>query len=945
MDVVSNHAFALIKRGGSWQVIGSAERKRIEASLRHTEQRYSRLFEQITEGFALHEIICDDQGVPCDYRFLELNPAFERLTGLKRDDVAGKTLRQVLPNEDPKWVSIYGAVALTGEPVRFENYAPTLQRYYDVLAYQPSPGQFATVFTDITERKRADENVREATATAERHLAQLEAIFGSLNEGLVVADMNGYPFRWNPAAIAMHGFSSPDECRQSLPELARTFVLSDPEGNVLPLDRWPLARILRGENLRNLEVHIRRIDRDWSRVFHYGGCLVRDPKGQQFLAVVTVNDVTEQKRAEAALREATERKRVEEELRTASRYARSLLEASLDPLVTISPDGRITDVNQATELVTGVARDRLIGSSFSAYVTEPAKADAGYQRVLSEGMVRDYPLTIRHVSGSATDVLYNATVYRNEAGQVQGVFAAARDVTERNRMEERLRGANESLQRLAAIVECAEAGIVGKTLDGIITSWNKGAETVYGYTAAEAIGKPVSMLAPPERHEEIPAILERIRRGERVDHFETLRVTRNGRRMAVSLTISPIKDAQGAIIGASAIARDITERKRIEEQLRVASLYARSLIEASLDPLVTISPEGRITDVNRATESVTGVPRQLLIGTSFSAYFTEPQKAEVGYHRVLAEGMVRDYPLTIRHTSGSTTDVLYNATVYRNEAGQVQGVFAAARDVTQRKRAEAELARYRDHLEDLVRQRTETLERTSAELERSNRELEQFAYVASHDLQEPLRAVTGYLGLLEQRAGEQLDERSRHWIAGAVQGASRMHTLITDLLALSRVGTSGQAFAPADLNAALDRALDALQAAVDETGAVVTHDPLPTVPVDGCQVVQLFQNLVGNAIKFRGEQPPKIHIGARREPAQWVVSVRDNGIGIEPKYFARVFLVFQRLHTRRRYPGTGMGLAICKKIVERHGGAIWVDSKPGEGSTFSFTIPDSQELL
>jgi PAS domain S-box-containing protein len=376
---------------------------------------------------------------------------------------------------------------------------------------------------------------------------------------------------------------------------------------------------------------------------------------------------------------------------------------------------------------------------------------------------------------------------------------------------------------------------------------------------------------------------------------------------------------------------DVTEIRESAD-VRAASLYARSLLEASLDPLVTISPEGQVTDVNQATELVTGVPRGRLIGSSFSEYFTEPAKAEAGYQKVLSEGLVQDYPLTVRHVSGRTTDVLYNAVVYRNEAGQVQGVFAAARDVTERKRAEAELARYRDHLEELVRQRT-------AELAHSNEELEQFAYVASHDLQEPLRAVTGYLGLLEPQLAGKLDDGGRRLIAGAVQGAARMHTLITDLLALSRVGTRGQTFAAADLNAVLDQALEGLRASIAETGARITRDPLPTLTVDAGQTVQLFQNLIGNSLKFRGERAPEIHVTAERQPERWVLAVRDNGIGIEPQYYERIFLIFQRLHTRRLYPGTGIGLAICKKIVERHGGAIWVQSQAGQGSTFYFSIP------
>jgi PAS domain S-box-containing protein len=508
--------------------------------------------------------------------------------------------------------------------------------------------------------------------------------------------------------------------------------------------------------------------------------------------------------ASTIARDITERRRMEEELRAASLYARSLIEASLDPLVTISLDGQITDVNRATEQVTGVGRRDLIGSDFCSYFTEPDRAGEGYRKVLAQEFVNDYPLTIRHASGRTTDVLYNATVYRNEAGEVQGVFAAA---------------------------------------------------------------------------------------------------------------------------------RDITERKRLEEESRAASVYARSLIEASLDPLVTISPDGQIMDVNRATEQVTGVGRRDLIGSDFSSYFTDPDKANEGYRKVLALGSVNDYPLTIRHASGRTTDVLYNATVYRNEAGEVQGVFAAARDITERNRIERELRLYREHLEDVVARRTE-------DLARSNRDLEQFAYVASHDLQEPLRMVAGYLQLLSERYWGQLDDNADKYIGYAVDGAQRMSNLIRDLLAYSRVNTRAEELRETDSQEALDMALKNLRAAIQESDAAVAHDRLPAVRADRTQLAQVFQNLVGNAIKFRSpDRPLRIQISARRDEGNWLFSVEDNGIGFDMQYEDKLFLIFQRLHSRGKYPGTGIGLAICKRIVERHGGRIWATSELGAGSTFSFTIP------
>jgi light-regulated signal transduction histidine kinase (bacteriophytochrome) len=233
----------------------------------------------------------------------------------------------------------------------------------------------------------------------------------------------------------------------------------------------------------------------------------------------------------------------------------------------------------------------------------------------------------------------------------------------------------------------------------------------------------------------------------------------------------------------------------------------------------------------------------------------------------------------------------------------------------------------------------EAVLKTAEELRRSNEDLGQFAYVASHDLQEPLRMVTGFVQLLQKKYGSRLDADADQFIAYAVDGATRMQTLINDLLAYSRVGTRGGEPAPTDVGAVLREALGNLHASIAETAAEITQGELPIVPADGTQLTQLFQNLIGNALKFRGNAPPKIHVDASRQGDHWLFSVRDNGIGIDPEFRDRIFLIFQRLHTRQKYPGTGIGLAVCKKIVDRHGGRIWVESQPGQGATFYFTIP------
>ena len=280
----------------------------------------------------------------------------------------------------------------------------------------------------------------------------------------------------------------------------------------------------------------------------------------------------------------------------------------------------------------------------------------------------------------------------------------------------------------------------------------------------------------------------------------------------------------------------------------------------------------------------------------------------------------RDYSVRATQQSGDELGLL------------VEGFNEMLTQIEQRDEA---LRRARDELEERVAERTR-------ELSRSNAELEQFAYVASHDLQEPLRMVGSYTQLLARRYQGKLDADADEFIGYAVDGVSRMQSLINDLLAFSRVGTRGKAFEPTPLGEVFDEVVANLRAAIDESGAAVTHDPLPEVTGDRSQLLQLLQNLVSNSLKFRGDTPPRVHVGARREGNQWVLSVADNGIGIDPAYAERIFVIFQRLHNRAAYPGTGIGLAICKKIVERHGGRIWVESESGRGSTFLFTIPDGR---
>ena len=384
----------------------------------------------------------------------------------------------------------------------------------------------------------------------------------------------------------------------------------------------------------------------------------------------------------------------------------------------------------------------------------------------------------------------------------------------------------------------------------------------------------------------------------------------------------PFQDAEGSDLILE-MGIDVTERKRAEEKVKQASLYVRNLLEASLDPLVTISKSGRIMDVNHATELVTGYGRERLIGSDFSNYFTDPDKAREGYRQVFAEGSIHDYALSIRHLSGPVTDVLYNATVYRNGAGEIEGVFAAARDITERKRAEESLA-----------QRT-------AELERSNKELQDFASIASHDLQEPLRKVMAFGDRLRDRAGASLDESGADYLRRMQNAASRMSTLIEALLEYSRVTTKARPFERVNLNTLAREVLSDLETRIQESGARVEVDSLPTLMADKLQMRQLLQNLLANALKFHApNQPPRVQLTAMRSPdGSWSIAVEDHGVGFDDAYAERIFRPFQRLHGRAEFEGSGMGLAICRKIVDRHRGTISVRSRPGQGTVFTVTLP------
>jgi PAS domain S-box-containing protein len=366
---------------------------------------------------------------------------------------------------------------------------------------------------------------------------------------------------------------------------------------------------------------------------------------------------------------------------------------------------------------------------------------------------------------------------------------------------------------------------------------------------------------------------------------------------------------------------DITERKRAQEALRESEQQLRLVTDALPVLIAYVDRDRRYRFNNRAYEAWFGHRRAEVHGKTLEEVLGAAAYRTIAPHVEAAlAGKSVTYETQVPYESAGTKSIQATYVPDVGAEGEVKGFYALVTDITERKRAE------------------EQLQRTLAELERSNQELEQFAYVASHDLQEPLRMVSSYTRLLAQRYQDRLDQDARDFIGFAVDGATRMQRLIQDLLAYSRVSTRGAEPTLTESGAALGAALQNLQAAIRESAAVVTHDALPAVLADAPQLTQLFQNLVGNALKFRGEAPPRVHVAAALQDEAWVFSVTDNGIGIDPQYFDQIFGIFKRLHPGHRYPGTGIGLALCQRIVERHGGRIWVESAPGLGSTFSFTL-------
>jgi hypothetical protein len=522
-------------------------------------------------------------------------------------------------------------------------------------------------------------------------------------------------------------------------------------------------------------------------------------------------------------------------------------------------------------------------------------------------------------------------------GKAAGSVLTFIDISERKKVQE-------SLSHFEAIVTSSNDAIIGKTLDGTVTSWNPSAETIYGYSAEEMVGRPVTAVIPPDRMDEYMAFMQQIRRGEVVQHLETIRIRKDGSKIDVSLSISPLKDECGKVVGASTISRDITERKQAEESLRKHRAMLAAAMASTTDSIAITDLQGRFLQFNES------FARYYRFKNKEECFQSAPEAAQVldfcfgnsaepapfdqwPVPRALRGESARDAEYTLRRKdTGETWVGSYSFAPIRDADGAIMGCVTIARDVTEKKAIEWEIHRLNEDLESHVQSRT-------AELAAANKELEAFTYSVSHDLRAPLRHVGGFSKMLLEEYGEQLPEGARHYVARIIEGNKRMGILIDDLLNLGRVGRQELHRQTTGMRSLVDEVIAELQPECANRAIEWKVGALPFVDCDPGLMKQVLQNLIANSVKFtRPRSPAIIEIGQMQQNGRQVLFVRDNGVGFSMKYADKLFGVFQRLHRPEDFEGTGVGLATVQRIIQKHGGSIWAEAELDKGSAFYFTL-------
>lgn len=679
---------------------------------------------------------------------------------------------------------------------------------------------------------------------------------------------------------------------------------------------------------------------------------------------------------------AAEHKRAELARAHSEQRLQGILDNSTALIFVKDSRGRYQLINRRYEELFHITKEQALGKTdYDLFAPEIADRFLKNDRaVLASGEPRAVEEQVMQDDGLHT---YISVKFRiREPDGSTSVCGIATDVTDRKQLDL-------ASQRLAAIVESSDDAIVSKDLNGIITSWNGGAQRIFGYTAEEAVGQPVSVLAPPDRLDEMPRILSKIRAGERVEHYETRRLTKDGRIIDVALTVSPVHDSEGRVVGASKIARDITGR-RIAEEERAVLLAREQEARRTAELLNRVGPRLLAQlEFGKLVQEVTDIAIALL-GAEFGAFsqnviddtgesyllyshsgarreaftrFLAPRNAELLGPTFRGERVVRSNDLTqdpryegnvpAGDAVSSGLPVRgYLAVPVVSRSGEVLGGLffghSAAGRFTENHEAiatgiaaQAAIGMDNARLFEQAQWVQKELQRSNEELRRANRDLEVFAYSASHDLQEPLRTIAISAEIIDRNSGRRLPAEDAMFLASIRTGAKRMSALIQDLLAYARATKYEEGPPPSvDSERVLAGVLEDLRAALDEAGATIVTGEMPPAAIHPTRLAHLFQNLISNAIKYHSKEAPRVQVAGYERDGWCVFSVADNGIGIEPQFAEQIFGLFKRLHGREEYPGSGIGLSICQRIVEQYGGRIWLEqSAPGGGSTFCFSIP------
>jgi PAS domain S-box-containing protein len=829
----------------------------------------------------------------------DVNQQMEALTGHTRDELIGTPFKQYFT--DPKSAEEGIKLVLReGKVTNFELTARSKNGHESIVSYNATTffdreGKLQGVFAaarEIAEHKKLEQQLRDQQN-------YLRGLIESSVDGLITVDPDGIITDVNDRMCQMTGYM-----RSELLGTPFADYFTDPEA------AHAGVRQTFGDGFVT-EYALTLVSRT-RRLIHvsFNASVFRDAANVRGIF--------------ASARDVTDRVRLEEQLREQQTYLRGLIESSVDGLVTVDRDGFITDVNEQMCRMTGYERSELIGSLFKRYFTDAERVDIGVKRTFVDGFVTDYALVMKNKSGHKRTVSFNASVFKSGDGNTQGIFASARDISEQARLQSQL---TEQQAYNRSLIEASADALFAIAPDGIIIDVNAEATRLTGYSRKHLINSRFrSYFTDPERAR--AGVNQTLAEG-RVIGYELVLTSRHSRRIEVSFNAGVFSDAAGNSLGILAGARDITQQKELERQLREQQFYTRSLIESNIDALMTTDPLGIITDVNQQMEALTGYSREQLIGTFFKSYFTDPERAEAGIKLVLAGSKVTNYELTARNSDGHETVVSYNAATFYDRNGNLQGVFAAARDVTERKRFE------------------HTLQEKNLELERANLAKDRFLASMSHELRTPLNAIIGFAGTLLMRLPGPLTPDKDKQLKTIQSSAGHLLSLINDLLDLAKIesGRVEVQLDPVDCCSIVQDVTNSLKPLVEAKGLgfeVVTPGESFLLETDSRALSQILINLANNAIKFTETGTVRIEVLRTHENGSAVTTfhVIDTGVGIRPEDQDKLFQAFSRLTAKKssRQEGTGLGLHLSQKLAELLGGRIEVRSEFGKGSTFSLIL-------